>query len=65
MDYFSISPAEKPLCGEVEISGAKNAVLATMTAAMLADGVTTITNVPYLRDTKTMSNVLRVIGCRI
>ena len=65
MDSFSIVPTGKPLSGEVEISGAKNAVLATMTAAMLADGVTTITNVPYLRDTKTMSNVLRVIGCRI
>lgn len=65
MDSFSIVPIGKPLSGEVEISGAKNAVLATMTAAMLADGVTTITNVPYLRDTKTMSNVLRVIGCRI
>ena len=65
MDSFSIVPSGKPLSGEVEISGAKKAVLATMTAAMLADGVTTITNVPYLRDTKTMSNVLRVIGCRI
>ena len=65
MDSFSIVPTGKPLSGEVEISGAKNAVLSTMTAAMLADGVTTITNVPYLRDTKTMSNVLRVIGCRI
>ncbi len=65
MDYFLISPTGAPLSGEVEISGAKNAVLATMTAAMLADGTTTLTNVPYLRDTKTMSNVLRVIGCRI
>ena len=46
MDSFSIVPTGKPLSGEVEISGAKNAVLATMTAAMLADGVTTITNVP-------------------
>lgn len=65
MDYFSISQLARPLSGEVEISGAKNAVLATMTAAMLAEGTTTITGVPYLRDTKTMSNVLRVIGCRI
>lgn len=65
MDYFSILPSGKPLSGEVEISGAKNAVLATMTAALLADGETVITNVPYLRDTKTMSNVLRIIGCKI
>lgn len=65
MDFFSVYSSPKPLCGEVEISGAKNAVLATMTAALLADGTTTITGVPYLRDTKTMSNVLRIIGCRI
>lgn len=65
MDYFSILPSGKPLSGEVEVSGAKNAVLATMTAALLADGETVITNVPYLRDTKTMSNVLRIIGCKI
>lgn len=65
MDFFSVYSSQNPLCGEVEISGAKNAVLATMTAALLADGTTTITGVPYLRDTKTMSNVLRIIGCRI
>lgn len=65
MDFFSVSALNRPLFGEVEISGAKNAVLATMAAALLADGVTKITNVPYLRDTKTMSDVLRIIGCRI
>jgi UDP-N-acetylglucosamine 1-carboxyvinyltransferase len=55
----------KPLEGEVDVSGAKNAVLAVMAATLLADGISEITNVPHLRDTKTMSDVLRVIGCRI
>ncbi len=65
MDQFIVSTAAKPLNGEVEISGAKNAVLAVMAAALLADGVSEISNVPHLKDMKTMSDVLRVIGCRI
>src|SRR5574344_1662583 len=65
MDRFIVHPITKPLEGEVEISGAKNAVLAQMAAALRADGTSRITNVPHLRDTKTMSDVLRVIGCRI
>lgn len=65
MDQFVVSKMVEPAEGEVKISGAKNAVLAMMPAAMLADGVSRITNVPYLKDTKTMSDVLRVIGCRV
>ncbi len=64
MDSFLISP-NGPLKGSVQISGAKNAVLPVMAAAMLADGVSKISNVPQLKDTKTMSDVLRVTGCRI
>ena len=65
MYQFIVPQVKKPLDGEVEISGAKNAVLAVMAAALLADGVSEITNVPHLKDMKTMSDVLRVIGCRI
>ena len=65
MYRFEVHQVKKPLEGEVEISGAKNAVLAVMAAALLADGVSEITNVPHLKDMKTMSDVLRVIGCRI
>ena len=65
MYRFEVHQVKKPLEGEVEISGAKNAVLAVMAAALLADGVSEITNVPHLKDMKTMSDVLRVIGCHI
>lgn len=65
MYQFIVPHVTKPLDGEVEISGAKNAVLAVMAAALLADGTSTITNVPHLKDMKTMSDVLRVIGCHI
>lgn len=53
------------LSGNVEVGGAKNAVLPIMAAALLANGKSKITNVPYLRDIKTMSDVLRVIGARV
>ena len=65
MDRYLVSALKQPLHGEVEISGSKNAVLAVMAAALLADGVSEITNAPHLKDMKTMSDVLRVIGCRI
>lgn len=56
---------QKPLSGTVEISGAKNAVLPMMTAALLANGVTTIHRVPDLRDTRTMVRLLEIIGAGI
>ena len=64
MDSFIVSQ-NGPLKGSVRISGSKNAVLPVMAAAMLSDGVSKISNVPVLKDTQTMADVLRVIGCRI
>jgi len=56
---------QRPLSGTVEISGAKNAVLPMMTAALLANGVTTIHKVPDLRDTRTMVRLLEIIGAGV
>jgi len=64
MDKFVIH-GQKPLSGEVNINGAKNAVLPMMTAALLANGVTTITNVPDLRDTRTMAKLLEIVGAGV
>ncbi len=36
-----------------------------MAACLLTEGVSKIKNVPYLKDIKTMSDVLRVVGCRV
>ena len=52
----------KPLNGTVDISGAKNAVLPMMTAALLTDDITIIHKVPDLRDTRTMIRLLEMIG---
>ncbi len=53
------------LKGEVQISGAKNAVLPVMAAALLAAGETKINRVPDLRDTRTMAKLLGVLGVQI
>jgi UDP-N-acetylglucosamine 1-carboxyvinyltransferase len=51
--------------GRVPVSGAKNAVLPAMTAALLVEGVSTLQRVPRLRDTSTMAHLLRVLGARV
>ena len=51
-----------PLDGTVEISGAKNSALKLMAAALLADGRTTLRNVPKIQDCSTMVEVLEHLG---
>jgi UDP-N-acetylglucosamine 1-carboxyvinyltransferase len=54
-----------PLHGEIPISGAKNAALPLMAAALLsADGLT-LKNVPDLADIASMSALLEVLGAEI
>jgi UDP-N-acetylglucosamine 1-carboxyvinyltransferase len=61
MEKFIIIGGQK-LEGVVEISGAKNSVLALMPASILSSGVYKIYNVPELRDVRTMSQVLDKMG---
>lgn len=53
-----------PLHGEVVIPGAKNSVLKLMAATLLADGVSTLTNVPDIADVGIMGDLLTAIGVR-
>ncbi|RJQ50090.1 MAG: UDP-N-acetylglucosamine 1-carboxyvinyltransferase [Nitrospiraceae bacterium] len=62
MDKIEITGGLK-LRGEVAISGAKNAVLPIMTAAILSSGENIIKNVPHLRDVMTMGKLLAHLGC--
>ncbi len=64
MDKFIIEGGY-PLKGEIAISGSKNAALPLMAAALLADGETSIENIPGLNDILTFNNVMRVTGARI
>lgn len=50
------------LFGKVKISGAKNAALPILAATILSGGNYKISNVPYLRDVKTMNNLLGTLG---
>jgi len=48
--------------GEVRISGAKNAALPIMCAALLTDQPLRLSNVPQLMDVRTMAKLLRQMG---
>ena len=54
-----------PLHGEVEISGAKNAVLPLMAATLMTDQLCTIEGVPALADVNVMKNMLIHYGATI
>jgi UDP-N-acetylglucosamine 1-carboxyvinyltransferase len=51
------------LAGEVRVTGAKNSVLKLMAAALLAEGTTTLREVPDILDVEYMSELLRRLGC--
>ena len=55
----------KPLNGTVTISGAKNAAVAILPAALLVSGKCRIENVPYISDIDAMSNILFEMGAKI
>lgn len=52
----------QPLCGTVSVSGAKNAALPIMAAALALEGPTTLRNVPELADVATLGQVLQSLG---
>ena len=54
-----------PLEGEVRISGAKNATLPILAAALLADDPVVIGNVPHLQDVTTTIELLGQMGARV
>ncbi len=55
----------RPLRGDIQISGAKNAALPLMTAALLSDQGLLLRNVPDLHDIATMSGLLARLGVAI
>ena len=55
----------EPLNGEVQISGAKNAVLPILAATLLADGLMEISNVPHLHDVTTTMELLGRMGVQL
>lgn len=54
-----------PLKGEVTISGAKNAAVAILPAALLINGTCTINNLPNISDVKIYCEILETLGAKI
>ena len=53
------------MVGTIPISGAKNAALPLLAAALLPTGASTYKNVPRLADVRTMAKLLRVLGWEV
>ena len=54
-----------PLKGEVVISGAKNAAVAMIPAALLVDGVCRIENMPHISDTDMLLTIVSELGAKV
>ena len=55
----------RPLFGEITISGAKNAAVAIIPAALLVDGTCRIENIPQISDVTLLLNILEELGARV
>ncbi|MBI5805225.1 UDP-N-acetylglucosamine 1-carboxyvinyltransferase [candidate division TA06 bacterium] len=64
MDKFVIDGGRE-LKGTVKVSGAKNATLPALAAALLACGKTVLTNVPNVMDVRTMRRLLLRLGAKV
>ncbi len=64
MDKFVIRGGE-PLLGTVRVSGAKNAALPCMAAALLTDQPVILENIPQVRDIQTTRNLLAAMGAEV
>lgn len=53
-----------PLCGEVRVSGAKNAALPILASAILG-GDCAVSNVPHVVDVRTMERLLEILGASV
>lgn len=56
---------QKPLKGEVSISGAKNAAVAVIPAALMVDGICRIENVPDIKDVELLQKILGQLGAGV
>ena len=64
MDKFVIRGGE-PLLGTVRVSGAKNAALPCMAAALLTDQPVVLENIPQVRDIQTTRKLLAAMGAEV
>lgn len=70
--YWKVQTLEKyvinggaSLHGEVEISGAKNAAVAIIPAALMVDGICRLENIPQISDTDMLLTILSHLGAKV
>ena len=64
MDKFLVR-GSGPLDGQLRIGGAKNSALKLMAASLLAEGTTSLVNVPDITDVAIMIELLEAMGVEI
>lgn len=64
MERFRVTGGAR-LVGEVAVTGAKNSVLKVMAATLLAEGTTTLTDVPDILDVPIMGAILKDLGAEV
>src|SRR5262247_3919446 len=64
MDKIVVEGGQR-LVGKIPVSGAKNAALPLLAAALLPAGASTFKNVPQLADVRTMAKLLGMLGWQV
>jgi len=64
MTEYIVINGENPLQGNVSISGAKNAAVAILPAAIASSGVCVIDNLPLIEDVTNLSNAMNSMGAK-
>ena len=64
MDKFVIRGGN-PLLGTIRVSGAKNAALPCMAAALLTEEPVILENIPQVRDIETTRKLLEAMGAEV
>lgn len=64
MDKFIIKGGN-PLCGSIQVSGAKNSAVAILPAALLADSPSVIDNLPDISDIELLAQMIRYLGGKV
>ena len=64
MNQYIIN-GNQPLFGEITISGAKNAAVAIIPAALMVDGVCRIENIPQISDVTLLFSILDELGAKV
>lgn len=64
--YKLVIKGRKPLNGTLDINGAKNAAVAVIASAIMANkGTCTIDNIPNIEDVHCLERILQSLGCKL